>query len=343
MENDIKFDIKYDYLTALVFGDNTETLIGGSEKILKKALKNSKNPNLDVKGLDVYYRGKPIGTLAVDINSSSDEVEKVLGLADKLYANLLNSRTNSSKIADTKISLEAIFRTDKSATIRVLARTVSDWYDAVTDLYMNGKFGFALKAKDRAALGEQFRNDVNALTETLFTRLKKKKSPQNDAEISDVIRFNCVDIGEFLDEYTHYLSVKKVYCIHCGLCGEYFIASAKNTRFCTDCKLLRKQNSKKIYANKCAEGVHKERQIQKFCFENYVHKNKLWRELSEDEKARYIALRKEFVETSAKLLREYEQDNSAEREEEIKRYLDVAKSKRTALECEFEKTHRKVI
>lgn len=342
MEKDIKFDIKYDYSTALVLEGETETLIGGSEKIVKKALKDSKKPNLDVKGLDVYYKGKPLGTLAVDINISSDEVEKVLGLADKLYANLLNSRTNSSKIADTKISLEAIFRTDKGVAVRMLARIVSVWYGAVTDYYMNGKYGFALKAKDRAALGEQFRDDVNALTETLFTRLKKNKSPQGDEETGGVIRFNCVDIGDFLDEYAGFLSVKKVYCIHCKLCGKFFLASAWNTRYCDDCKLLRKQNSKKIYAEKCSEGVYKERQIQKFCFENYMYKNKLWRELSEDEKAQYIALRKEFVETSAKLLREYEQDSSAEREEEIKGYLGEAKSKRTTLEYEFEKTHREV-
>lgn len=342
MEKDIKFDIKYDYSTALVLEGETEILIGGSEKIVKKALKNSKNPNLDVKGLDVYYRGKPLGTFAVDINSSSDEVEKVLGLADKLYANLLNSRTNSSKIADTKISLEAIFRTNKGVAVRMLARIVSVWYDAVTDYYMNGKYGFALKAKDRAALGEQFRDDVNTLTETLFTRLKKNKSPQTDAEMGEVIRFNCADISGFLDEYSRYLSVKKVYCIHCKLCEKYFTANSWNTRYCVDCKMLRKQNSKKIYAEKCSEGVYKERQIQKFCFENYIYKNKLWLELSEDEKARYIALRKEFVETSAKLLREYEQDGSAEREDAIKRYLDEAKSKRTELECEFEKTHREV-
>lgn len=45
---------------------------------------------------------------------------------------------------------------------------------------------------------------------------------------------------------------------------------------------------------------------------------------------------------SAKLLREYEQDSNAERENAIKRYFGEAKSKRTVLECEFEKTHRKV-
>lgn len=97
------------------------------------------------------------------------------------------------------------------------------------------RVGLPLNQKDRAALGEQFRDDVNALTETLFTRLKKNKSPQGDAETGWAIRFNCVDIGDFLDEYARFLSVKKVYCIHCKLCGEFFLASAWNTRYCDDC------------------------------------------------------------------------------------------------------------
>lgn len=347
MENDIKFDTKYDYLTALVFEDDTETLIGGSEKIVKKALKDSKNPNLDIKGLDVYYREKPIGTLAVDINRNAPRAETVTDLADALYTNLLNENSNARRISETKMSLETLFRTDSSYAIRLLARTVLSSYDTVTDIYMNGRkggimrLGLPLHKGERAALGEQFHNDVNSLTETLFTRLKKGKSPHVDAEIGEVIKANCADIGEFLDEYLRYLSVKKAYCIHCKLCRDYFTAKSWNTRYCTDCKLLRKQNSKSIYHEKCSKGVHKSRQIVKYSFENYIHKNKLWRELSEDEKARYIALREEFVETSGKLLREYEQDNSTEREEEIKRYLDEAKSKRTVLECEFEKAHRR--
>ena len=153
MENTIKFDIKYDYSIALVFSDNSETLIGGSEKIMKKAFKNSSFSNLNTKSLDVYYREKPLGTLAADINQSAIDVEKVQNLVDKLYANLLDKRTNNAKIADTKISLDALFRADRSVTIRVLARTISLWYDAVTDLDMNGKFGIPLKQKERTALG----------------------------------------------------------------------------------------------------------------------------------------------------------------------------------------------
>ncbi len=68
MENMLKFDIKYDYSIIVLFSEHSETLIGGSEKAVKKALKNSENPNLDTKGLDVFYQEKPLGTLAVDIN-----------------------------------------------------------------------------------------------------------------------------------------------------------------------------------------------------------------------------------------------------------------------------------
>ena len=193
MENSIKFDIKYDYSIALMFSDNLETLIGGSEKILKKAFKNSGVPNLNTKGLDIYYREKPLGTLAADINQSVLDVEKVQNLVDKLYANLLDKRTNNAKIADTKISLDALFRADKSVAVRVLSRTISVWCDAVTDLYMNGKFGIPLKQKGRTALGEQFRDDVNVLIETFFTVLKKKISVllQSDPSqaVADTQRF----------------------------------------------------------------------------------------------------------------------------------------------------------
>ena len=83
MENSIKFDIKYDYSIALMFSDNSETLIGGSEKILKKAFKKSNLPNLNTKGLDIYYREKPLGTLAADINGSVLDAEKVQNLSEK--------------------------------------------------------------------------------------------------------------------------------------------------------------------------------------------------------------------------------------------------------------------
>lgn len=342
-----KFKVKYDYFIVLIVVSGAETLIGGAEKTVQKALKDTKNPNLDTKGLDVYYRGKPLGTFAVDVNRNAPRAETVTDLADALYTNLLNENSNAKRISETKIRLETLLRTDGSFAVRLLARTFLSWYDTVTDIYMNGRkdgimrLGLPLHKGERAVLGEQFRDDINALTEMLFTRLKKGKSPQADGEIGEAIKANCADIGEFLDEYSRYLSVKKAYCIHCGLCGDYFTAQSWNTRYCADCKLLRKQNSKSIYHEKCSKGVHKSRQIIKYSFENYIHKNRLWRDLTEGEKARYIALRKEFVETSAKLLREYEQDGSAEREEEIKRYLDEVKSKRTVFECEFEKAHRR--
>lgn len=342
MEKDIKFDIKYDYSTALVLEGEIETLIGGSEKIVEKALKNSKNPNLDVKGLDVYYRGKPLGTFAIDANTNAPRAEVVTDLTDILYTNLLNLNSTAKRISETKMSLETLFRTDGSFAVRLLARTILSWYDTVTDIYMNGRksgimrVGLPLNQKNRAALGEQFRDDVNALTETLFTRMKKNKSPRGDAETGGVIRFNCADIGEFLDEYSRYLYVKKVYCIHCKLCGKYFTANSWNTRYCVDCKMLRKQNSKKIYAEKSSEGVHKERQTVKFRFENFIHKCKLWETLSESEKAEYNTLRKEFVTKSAAMLRDYERDSSVEQESEIMSYIDKMNSERVNMECKFE-------
>lgn len=342
MDNSLNFDIKYDYSLSLIFSGNSETLIGGSEKIMQKVFKNSNAPNLKTKGLDIFYREKPLGTFAIDIFQSGIEVEKLQNLVDKLYANLLDKRTNSSKIADTKISLDALFRTDKSVTIRVLAKVISVWYEAVTDYYMNGKFGFALKQKDRAALGEQFRDDVNNLIEAIFTTLKKKNSPQNDTEINKIIRFNCTETGEFLAEYSRFLSGSKKFCIRCKLCGEYFIAGAWNTRYCDDCKLLRKQNSKKIYAEKCSDGVYKLRQKIKFRFENFIHKNRLWGELSDEEKAEYNALRTEFVKKSGDMLRGFERNGGADREREIRQFLKEADSVRADLESKFNKTNFKM-
>ncbi len=42
MENMRKFDIKYDYSIIVLFSEHSETLIGGSEKAVKKALKTVK-------------------------------------------------------------------------------------------------------------------------------------------------------------------------------------------------------------------------------------------------------------------------------------------------------------
>jgi len=332
MENLRKFDIKYDYSIIVFISEQTETLIGGSEKTLKKALKNKENPNLDTKGLDVFYREKPLGTLAVEINQGILEVEKVQNLVDKLYANLLDKRTNNAKIADIKITLDALFRADKSVIIRVLARTISVWYDAVTDFYMNGKFGFAIPQKERAALGEQFYDDVNALLETVFTTLKKKISPQSDAEIHKFIKCNCTEIEEFLAEYSRNLASNKIFCIRCKLCDNYFLANSWNTRYCPECKHLRKKNSKKIYAEKCSEGVHKERQKIKFRFENFIHKNKAWNTLPDAARAEYQALRSEFVRESAAMLRELDKSGDAELEKKIRKYLGDMDSRRLELE-----------
>lgn len=337
MSSERKFNLNYDYEVALLLTEKSETLIGGSEKIVKKALKNSKNPNLDTKGLDVFYRKKPLGTLAVDINQSALEVEKVQNLVDKLYANLLDKRTNNAKVADTKISLDALFRVDKSVTVRALARTISVWYEAVTDFYMNGKFGFALKQKERAALGEQFYEDVNTFIETIFTVLKRKISPQNAAEIHEIIRFNCTEIEKFLSEYSCYLSEHKVFCIRCKLCDNYFLAYSWNTRYCSVCKLLRKKNSKKIYAEKCSDGVHRLRQKIKYRFENFIHKNKVWKDLSDTAKAEYKSLHDEFIITSAAMLREYDERGGTTLEREIEGCLISMDSKRAALEGEVNK------
>lgn len=111
MGKDIKFDIKYDYSTVLVLEGETETLIGGSEKIVKKALKDNQK-NIDLKGLDVYYKGKPLGSFAVDANTNASRAEAVTDLTDILYTNLLNLNSTAKRISETKMSLETLFRTD---------------------------------------------------------------------------------------------------------------------------------------------------------------------------------------------------------------------------------------
>ena len=63
MENSIKFDIKYDYSIALVFSEHSEMLIGGSEKIMKKAFKNSSVPNFNTKGFGYLLSGKVAGNV----------------------------------------------------------------------------------------------------------------------------------------------------------------------------------------------------------------------------------------------------------------------------------------
>lgn len=331
-----KFNINYDYLLALIVVSGAETLIGGTEKTIKKAFKDTKNPNLDTKGLDVYYREKPLGTFAVDVNQNTPRAEIISDLTDILYTNLLNPNSNSKRISETKMRLETIFRTDSSFAVRLLARTVSAWYEAVTDIYMNGRrngimrVGLPLPQKDRAALGEQFKADVNAFIENTFIALKKKISPQNNAEIQRVIQFNCAETGTFFAEYSRYLSAHKTFCIYCKDCERYFIAGAWNARLCPDCKVLHKKTSKAVFLATRSEGVRQERQRLKYGFENYIHKSKFWNTLTAEQQAEYKAWHKEFTERSAELLRRL--DSGEDVEWELRRYLNAVESEKLKFE-----------
>lgn len=336
MDKNRKFDIKYDYSIIMLFSEQSETLIGGTEKVLKRALKDSKNPNLDIKDLDIYYQEMPLGTFALEIYQSAPEIDVIQNLVDKLFANLIDKNSTRTKVADTKLSLNSLFGNAKNnAAIRVMARTISVWYAAVTDYYMNGKFGIPISQKERAKLGEQFREEVDALIEKTYTTLKKKISPQNNAEIRQIIQFNCKEIGTFLEEYSRYLTSNKVFCIWCNLCDNYFLANSRNALYCVDCKLLRKQNSKKIYAEKCSKGVHYKRRQIKFRFENYIHKGKAWKMLSNAERAEYRALREDFVAKSAAMLLEYDRNSNIELERDIEKFLREMDDARIRLEFGF--------
>lgn len=331
MDFEKKFDVNYDYEAVLLLTDSTETLVGGSTKIIKKVLKNSDTPNLSVKDLDIYLREQPLGTFAVDVFKSLSDVEKLQELSDRLYANLCDKNSNSLRVAETLNSLDYFFKADKSVTVRLLARTISKWYKVATVLYMNARLGLGLKQPDRAKLGEQFRDDVDTLITDTFTTLKKKKSPQ-DTEICSVIRVNCSEMSALLTEYSRYMTSRKVFCVQCKLCGSFFLAKSKNTQYCEECKVLRKKNSKVIYREKCEESVHSERQKVKYSFENFIHKNKAWHSYSDEFKAEYQALRKEFVKQSANMLRRFEKEGSSELKKTILRYFYDINSKREELE-----------
>lgn len=331
MDYEKKFDVNYDYEAVLLLTDSTETLVGGSTKIIKKVLKNSGSHNLTVKDLDIYLREQPLGTLAIDIFRSLSDIEELQEHSDRLYTNLCNKNTNKQRIAETLNSLDHIFVIDKSITLRLLARTISKWYNTATHLYMNARHGMPLKQTDRALLGEQFRDDVETLITDTFTTLKKKKSPQ-DTEICNVIRVNCSEIPELLTEYSRYMTSRKVFCVQCKLCGSFFLAKSKNTQYCEECKVLRKKNSKVIYREKCSEGVFSFRQQVKYRFENFMHKNKAWERLSDADKAEYKALHDEFIRTSAAMLRKFEKNGGEELEQEITDYIESADSKRATLE-----------
>lgn len=329
MEN--KCEINCDYEVVLLLSDNSETLIGGSEKTINKALKNPYEPNLAVKNLDIFFREQSLGTFALDLCSSFPETEKIQEQVDRLYANLKDENTNKSRIAETLNTLDYIFKVDRSASVRLLARVVLKMYRAVTGLYMNARFGLGMKQADRAELGEQFRSEVESLISDTFTTLKKKKSPQ-DTEILSVIRFDCGDVAKLLTEYLRFLESRKICCIECRLCGSYFLAKSRNTLYCEECKLLRKKNSKAVYREKCSEGVFNLRQRVKYGFENFMHKKNGWDRLSEDEKAEYRALHDEFVARSGEMLKEYEKSGSREPENKLIRYLSETDNFRNTLE-----------
>lgn len=330
------FDVEYYYFLALIVVSGAETLIGGAEKIVKKTLKDTKNPNLNAKGLDVYYREKPLGTFAVDVNQNAPRAEIITELVDILYTNLLNPNSNSKRISETKMRLETMFRTDSSFAVQLLARTVLAWYETVTNVYMNGRrngimrVGLPLPQKDRAALGEQFKTDVNVLIENAFTSLKRKNPPRNTEDNENLIVQSTVEIGEFLAEYSRYLSTHKTFCIYCKDCERYFIADAWNARLCPDCKVLHKKASKAVFLANCSKGIRKERQRLKYGFENYIHKSKFWDTLTAEQQAEYKACHREFTEKSAELLRQL--DNGEDVEKELKRYLKAVESEKLKFE-----------
>lgn len=330
------FNVEYDYFLALIVISGTETLVGGAEKIVKKALKDTKNPNLETKGLDIYYREKPLGTFAVDVNQNAPRAEVITELVDILYTNLLNPNSNSKRISETKIHLETMFRTDGSYAIKLLSRTVLAWYDTVTDVYMNGRkngimrVGLPLPQKDRAALGEQFKADVNVLIENVFTALKRKNPPRTTEDNENIIVQSTVEISEFLAEYSRYLSAHKTFCIYCKDCERYFIAGAWNARLCSDCKVLHKKASKDVFLANCSKGIRQERQQLKYGFENFIHKSKFWNTLTAEQQAEYKACHREFTEKSTELLRRL--DNGEDVEKELKRYLKAVESEKLKFE-----------
>lgn len=329
MEN--KYEINCDYEAVLLLSDNSETLIGGSERAINKALKDPDAPIFSVKELDVYFRSQPLGTFALDLCRSFTESEKIQEQVDRLYANLKDENTNKSRVAETLNTLDYIFMVDKSVPVRLLARVVLKMYRAVTGLYMNARFGLGMKQADRAELGEQFRKDVETMISDTFTTLKKKKSPQN-TEILSVIRFDCVDVAKLLTEYSRFLESRKIFCIECRLCGSYFLAKSRNTLYCEECRLLRKKNSKAVYREKCSEGVFNLRQRVKYGFENFMHKKKGWDRLSEAEKEEYRALHDEFIARSGEMLKEYEKSGREELHSKIHRYISEIDSQRVAIE-----------
>ncbi len=123
-----KFEVDYDYEIALLLSDSYETLIGGSAKILDTALKNSEDPNLAVKGLDIIFREQLLGSFAVDLCQPLPDIEKIQEISDRLYANLIDKKTNNQKVAEPLGNLDVIFKINKSNSDRLLAMTIIRWY-----------------------------------------------------------------------------------------------------------------------------------------------------------------------------------------------------------------------
>jgi len=104
-------------MEALLLSDSFETLIGGSAKILKKALKNSTHPDLSVKGLDIFFQEILLSSFTADVCQPSPDIEKIQEITDRLYANLIDKNTNNRKVAETLGNLDVIFKIDNSNVV----------------------------------------------------------------------------------------------------------------------------------------------------------------------------------------------------------------------------------
>ena len=184
---------------------------------------------------------------------------------------------------------------------------------------------------------EYFNQTTKARTDKISTVVKLKVLDTVITAIMNSRRFSIgsVDISELLRMYSDYLKSRKIYYIKCKLCNNYFLAGSQNSLYCEDCKMLRKKNSKAVYKEKCTDEVHHMRQTVKYHLENFIHKSKIWVTLSDAERAEYETFRKEYICTSAAMLREYEKSGDTKLENEIKTYINDMDSKRADLETKF--------
>ena len=228
---------------------------------------------------------------------------------DRLYANLKDENTNKSRVAETLNTLDYIFKVDKSASVRLLARVVLKMYRAVTDLYMNACFGLGMKQADRAELGEQFHSDVKWLISDTSSR--------SICVFSKDIRYSALSAGS---------------------AAAISLRSPETRCIAGDCRLLRRKNNKAVYREKCSEGVFNLRQRVKYSFENFMHKKKGWNRLSRAEKAEYRALHDEFVARSAEMLKEYERSGA----EDLLRKTAEFVNKTNGLRMELESSQNSI-